>query len=54
MYYIFIGFAVTIIVANIVNTIFHKTTREHNPDLFVTFVANRLKRRKQIFEVEQK
>lgn len=50
MYYVVLGFAVTLIVANIVNAIFHGTNRDHNPDLFTPFVANRLKRRKQISE----
>lgn len=47
MYYIVLGFAVTLIVAMIVNTIFREPNREYNPDLFTPFVADRLKRSKQ-------
>lgn len=50
MYYIVLGFSVTFIVGMIVSSIFCRTNREYNPDLFTPFVANRLKRREKDIE----
>ncbi|XP_025404788.1 putative sodium-dependent multivitamin transporter [Sipha flava] len=53
MYYIVLGFLVTLVVALIVSALFRGKNRDLNPDLFTPFVARRLKRRENEYNQSQ-